>query len=210
MHGSTKGNENVVAKICGALGEIPSLSENDRKFISALKQIAEDTAAECLNIAVAEDNVMGPLAMTCKRIDWKDGYPEPVVIITYPLGVESSQVEENMRAAADASVFEVQAFPYGKKPYLLDPESETSKMIHRVANEVTGDDKPMYIVRGGTYAHFLPNAYACGMDGSLPPEDFAPGRGGAHGLDEAVSLDRLQRAMKIYARILLELNEMEW
>ena len=27
---------------------------------------------------------------------------------------------------------------------------------------------------------------------------------------ESVSLDRLQRAMKIYARALLALNEMEW
>ena len=88
------------------------------------------------------------------------------------------------------------------------PENETAKMLCRIANEVTGDDKPMYIVKGGTYAHFLPNAYAFGMDGSLPPDDFPAGRGGAHGVDEAVSLDRLQRAMKIYARALLELNEM--
>ena len=48
------------------------------------------------------------------------------------------------------------------------------------------------------------------MDGSLPPEDFPKGRGSAHGLDESVSLDRLQRAMRIYARALLALNEMEW
>ena len=92
----------------------------------------------------------------------------------------------------------------------MDSDCEIARMLHRVANEVTGDDKPMYIVRGGTYAHFLPNAYAYGMNGNLPPADFPKGRGGAHGLDEAVSLDRLQCAMKIYARVLLELNEMEW
>ena len=113
-----------------------------------------------------------------------------------------------MTAAAETLGLEVIDIPYSKKPYLLDTESETAKMLCRVANEVTGDDKPMYIVKGGTYAHFLPNAYAFGMDGSLPPDDFPAGRGGAHGVDEAVSLDRLQRAMKIYARALLELNEM--
>lgn len=210
MHGTTKGNENVIVKICGALSGIESLSDNDRNLISALEQIAKDTAAELLNIAVAEDNVMGPLGMTCRWINWIDGYLEPQVVITYPLGVEKEWIAEKLTAAAELMGFEVASIPYTKDPYILDPESDTAKMIHRVANEVTGDNKPLYIVRGGTYAHFLPNAYACGMDGSLPPEDFAPGFGGAHGRDEAVSLDRLQRAMKIYARILLELNEMEW
>ena len=48
------------------------------------------------------------------------------------------------------------------------------------------------------------------MDGCKPPEDFPKGRGSAHGIDEAVSIERLQRAMRIYARIMLELNDMEW
>ena len=63
---------------------------------------------------------------------------------------------------------------------------------------------------GGPYAHRLPNAFVFGMSGNLTPEDFPQGRGGAHGVDEAVSLDRLQRAMRIYARALLALNELEW
>ena len=43
-----------------------------------------------------------------------------------------------------------------------------------------------------------------------PPEDFPEGRGEAHGVDEAVSPDRLERAMRIYARALLRLNETVW
>lgn len=48
------------------------------------------------------------------------------------------------------------------------------------------------------------------MNGSKKLEGFPQGHGGAHGLDEVVSLQRLERAMKIYARALLELNEMDW
>ena len=44
----------------------------------------------------------------------------------------------------------------------------------------------------------------------LPPADFPKGRGGAHGVDESVSLDRLQRFMRIYARALLQLNDLPW
>jgi len=63
---------------------------------------------------------------------------------------------------------------------------------------------------GGTYGHRLPNAYVYGMNGCLPPDDFPKGTGGAHGVDESVSLDRLERAMRIYARALLRLNETQW
>ena len=43
---------------------------------------------------------------------------------------------------------------------------------------------------------------------TLPPEDFEKGRGGAHGVDEVVSIARLKRAMKIYARALLYLGDL--
>ena len=75
------------------------------------------------------------------------------------------------------------------------------------SREVTGDDKEPFTLSGGTYAHKLPNAYVFGTNGNLPPDDFEKGRGGAHGVDECVSIARLKRAMKIYARALLRLKE---
>jgi len=48
------------------------------------------------------------------------------------------------------------------------------------------------------------------MSGNLPPDDFEKGRGGAHGVDEAVSIARLKRALKIYARALIYLNEIDF
>ena len=96
------------------------------------------------------------------------------------------------------------------RPYMLDPESNMIKRLTQIANDVTGDAAEPYILGGSTYAHFLPNALVYGTDGNLPPEDFPKDRGRAHGVDEAVSLDRLQRAMKIYARALLELNDIDW
>jgi succinyl-diaminopimelate desuccinylase len=62
---------------------------------------------------------------------------------------------------------------------------------------------------GGTYAHNLPNAYVFGTSANRPPVDFEKGRGGVHGVDEAVSIDRLCRAMKIYARALLSLDRIK-
>ena len=52
------------------------------------------------------------------------------------------------------------------------------------------------------------NAYVYGTNSNVPPADFPKGRGGAHGVDEAASVDRLIRMMRIYARALLSLEDL--
>ena len=48
------------------------------------------------------------------------------------------------------------------------------------------------------------------MNGCKVPEGYPEGHGGAHGLDECVSIERLKRAMRIYARALLALDGVKW
>lgn len=96
------------------------------------------------------------------------------------------------------------------EPYLLDKSDPVICRLKEIANTITGEDKEPYTLNGYTYAHCLPNALVYGMDGNQNPDGFPKGHGHAHGVDELVSLDRLQRAMRIYARALLELNDMDW
>ena len=98
----------------------------------------------------------------------------------------------------------------GVRPYLLDPNWDVIQKLTEISNEQCAADAQPYTLSGATYAHCLPHGLAFGMSGYNPPEDFPKGHGGAHGKDECVSLDRLQRAMRIYARTLLALNEMDW
>lgn len=98
----------------------------------------------------------------------------------------------------------------GVNPYLLDSNDPVLLMLNDASNSVTGRNDEPYTMGGGTYAHRLPNAYAFGMSGNRVPADFPKGHGGAHGKDESVGIENLQRAMKIYARALLVLNEMQW
>jgi len=98
----------------------------------------------------------------------------------------------------------------GTNPYILDSNDPVLQMLCQVANSVTDRDEGPYTLGGGTYAHRLPNAYAFGMSGNRVPADFPKGHGSAHGKDESVGVENLQRAMKIYARALLALNEMQW
>ena len=130
--------------------------------------------------------------------------------LRYPIELTAEHILQTMETAAQAHGLEIVRVVRYLEPYLLDKDWPVIGELTRIANEITGDDRSPYIVSGGTYAHELPNALAFGTNGCLPPEDFPKGHGSAHGLDESVSLDRLQRAMRIYGRALLALNDMEW
>ena len=113
--------------------------------------------------------------------------------IRYPIGTTYEKIAEGLSRVAEANGFEIAGIQRGTDPYLLDKNWDVITELNKIANEQCGTDSAPYTVGGGTYAHVLPNALVFGMNGCLPPDDFAPGFGSAHGKDESVSLDRLQR-----------------
>ena len=201
-------NGNMITMLANRLLEEPLAAE--------MKQVLEFFRRTSLDIHGDTFGInrpcpeMKPLTVFAQRIDMEDGCPALTVNIRYPIGITAEEIVELMGAEAEKSGLTVARSKFGVKPYLLDKNQPVIVALNEISNQITGADKPPYTLGGGTYAHRLPNALAFGMDGCLPPEGYPKGRGSAHGLDELVSLDRLQRAMRIYARTLLKLNEMEW
>lgn len=153
---------------------------------------------------------LNDLTVFSSGITTVNGCAEIKINIRYPIGITFEKIVENVEKATEKVGFVVVRANKGILPYVLDKSSEVVTSLTEISNEIIGEDKKPYTIKGGTYAHVLPNAYPYGMNGNLPPDDFPKGRGGAHGIDEAVSVARLKRAMRIYARALLKLNEIEW
>lgn len=196
---------NMVTNICTALLDNNLVAQEERGILEFFKQVSLDIYGEKLDIATKHP-VLGELTVFIKQINYKDGYPEIALNIRYPLGITYEEIVQKLRDKAEEYGFTLCADKAGSKPYLLDPDSDMVKLLADIANSVTGDNKPPYTLKGGTYAHRLPNAYVFGTDCNVPPVSFEKGKGGAHGVDEAASIDRLIRTMKIYARTLLALN----
>lgn len=133
--------------------------------------------------AETEHPVLGKLTVFTKRIDYAKGFPEFTLNICYLLGITAEEIAKNISKKA----------------------RETGVTVADVQLRILP-----YARSGGMYAHCLSNAYVFGTDCCVPPTDFPIGRGNEHGVDEAASIERLLRAMRIYARVLLALNEMEW
>ena len=202
-------NGNMITMLAGALLENGLIPEEDIRMIEFLRDVSKMVYGEPLGIAT-EHEVMGKLTVNSRTVKCSDGYLSLFMNIRFPLGITADEITDRISRSAEASGFTLTDAKLYARPYMNERDNEVVRMLCRVSNEVTGDDKKPYTLSGGTYAHELPNAYVFGTNGNLPPDDFEKGRGGAHGIDEAVSLDRLKRAMKIYARALLSLNDIRW
>lgn len=174
-----------------------------------LRTVSSDVDGIALGIqAVSTD--MKPLTVFAKQIDNMDGHPELTLNVRYPDSITPEEIIRQVTENAKQQGFVLTAGIPGAPAYRRAADVPVVKMLRDVANSITGKDAAPFTLSGATYANRLPNAYVFGANGCLPPADFPKGRGGAHGVDESVSLDRLQRFMRIYARALLQLNEIQW
>ena len=202
-------NGNMITKMMNKLLDEGLAAKEDIRTLEFLKDISLDVYGEKSGISVIPEG-MPRLTMATKKLTTEDGFPSLIMDIRFPVGITADEIVERLTAFAEGYGMEVFKVGNAKPPYLMDKNAPMVQLLAKIANEVTGDTKESYTLGGGTYAHQLPNAYVYGMDGNGKPADFPEGHGSAHGKDEMVSLDRLQRAMKIYARALLALNEMDW
>ena len=202
-------NGNMITVLSDAVLTRGLAHEGDRYIWEFLKTVSTDVDGCCLGIQATSPD-MKPLTVFTKQIDNADGYPELTLNIRYPDSITPEEIVARATENAQARGFGVTAVQVGTPAYRAPRDTPAVRMLCRVANELTGRAAAPYTLSGGTYANYLPNAYAYGANGCLPPADFPKGRGGAHGVDESVSLDRLHRFLRIYARALLELNELEW
>ena len=197
---------NMITKLC--IGLMDVVCPEDRKVLEFLKEVSFDITGKFLGIETDSEKLT-PLTTCAKEVSMEGGCPAVTINIRYPIEITYDRIVETVGKIADRWGFEISS-KSGTEPYLLSADTEVVQTLCRIANEQMGTDQPPYTLSGGTYAHRLPNAYPYGASGSRKPADMPAGHGNAHGKDESVGLDRLQRAMRIYARAMLKLNEMEF
>ena len=94
------------------------------------------------------------------------------------------------------------------KPTLFDPKHPAVTIMTDIYNRLTKNHEKPFVMSGGTYARKLPRAFACGTGMPLPPTPeglFKKGHGDYHQPDEAISLKRVEMALVIYIKGILEI-----
>ena len=198
-------NGNMITVLSDALLENNIVPEEERHIWEFLRTVSTDIYGKTLGIAATSAH-MKPLTVFTKQVTMADGHIDVTLNIRYPDSITCEQIVSRVSDAAGVYGFSLTESKAGTSAYLAPVDTPVVQVLCAASCEVIGTDIPPFTLSGGTYAHRLPNAYVFGMNGCLPPEDFPKGCGNAHGVDECVSLDRLQRAMRIYARALLWLD----
>lgn len=202
-------NGNMITMLMKRLLDREETISEDRSVLEFFKMLSLDTNGNRLGINV-ESKMMRPVTVFAQKICTSDGYPEITVNIRYPIEITYEEIVKQLKMVAEEYGAELIHADSILKPYLLDPEQPVVQMLNAIANDITGDTRSAYTLSGGTYAHMLSNALVYGVTCCVRPEGFSIYRGAEHGMDELVSVNHLQTGMRIYARALLALNEIEW
>ena len=196
---------NMITKLTTALLKENLVCESDRNILEFFRDISLDLHADMFGLNVKTE-AMPPTIVYAKTIETVDGCPQLEIRLRYPIELTYDEIVEKLSAVCAEREFEVISGFRRHNPYLRASDTPLVKTLAEVAHSVVGCTSEPFI-SGSTYAHYLPNAYVYGMNANRPPAEFEEGRGGAHSVDEAVSVDRLILAMKVYARAMLALND---
>ncbi len=202
-------NGNMITKLAKALLDAGLVPEENVAVMNAFREITSDICGKALGIDKPHP-IMGVAKVNAQRVYNRDGYPELEIGVRYHIGTSLEEMKKSVLEYAQRNGLELTYCEDTTPAYIMDKEAPVLKDICGIVNTVMGTNSNPYLMAGITYAHALPNAYTCGTAANIAPKSFPEGHGGVHGPDEAVSIDRLLLAMRIYARILLMLNETEW
>lgn len=125
----------------------------------------------------------------------------------YPAKDSIKRIEPLMKAACFQHRLAL-TVEEGVDGFCLSADHPIVTAMTAIANELSGENRKPFLMKGATYCRVIPNAIPFGpeMDNSAPA--FPVGRGGIHQPDESFSINEMLNATKIYVAALLELDYM--
>ena len=201
-----EGTLNAIGIIVGYLAENPGLlSESECAFLGLLGLVHADTDGAALGIASSND-AFGPLTVNGGTICVHDGRLEQTLDVRYPSSTTADEMTATLasRAADFGATVEVTR---DKVPFWVDASHPAVQTLLSVYNEVTGEHAEPFSMGGGTYARNFACAVSFGPED--PDMDMPEWAGPMHGPNEGAPEELLRRALKIYIRAILRLQEVE-
>ncbi|MDY4138080.1 MAG: M20/M25/M40 family metallo-hydrolase [Eubacteriales bacterium] len=199
--------DNAILRLMDMLGETyPAEVDKLRK----LRTLLDSWHGESLGIDYA-DELSGALQMGATELVCDGERLEAKVYIIVPVTADAAELTARAEAKAagvGASVRQVRLRP--SCSFSMDHPVVTA--LTDTYNEVMGQDSKPFVMSGGNYAAYLPNAFGFGpgMPGrEFPPHIFRKGRGDYHQCDESEDIDHTLNFMRVYAMSIVALNGMD-
>jgi succinyl-diaminopimelate desuccinylase len=121
--------------------------------------------------------------------------------IRYAISSPREELAPRLRQKAAAYGYTLENFD-DSPPYFIKKDDPVVRELHAIACKVLGLEGEPFVMGGGTYARKLPRALGYGPGGKSPANPF----GGAHQPDEALWLEGLFGAIRVYVRAALAMD----
>jgi succinyl-diaminopimelate desuccinylase len=198
-HASTpEGGINAIGRLVNFILDFELGTADELAFLRILSAIMVSTDGSGIGIATSDDD-FGALTLVGGKISLiAEGEAKRIVQgidIRYPTSTNAVQLDdafEKLGGKIGAKIEHVKVI----KPFMVNANAPEIQVMINTFNEVTGLERKPFTMGGGTYAREFSRGASFGPE--MPWEDAPEWAGAMHGPNEAVSIELLKTALKIY------------
>ncbi len=197
---------NAIGLIVDYLLEHNLCNEQERAFLEFDQALLSHTDGSGIGIATS-DEYFGPLTVIGGTICRDGDRFAQTLDSRWPTSITPDEITKTLTQQVEKFGGTVDVTMI-LDTFLVDPEDPTIQTLMDAYVEVTGDTehKP-FTIGGGTYAREFTKGSSFGPEKTwIEYPDWA---GGMHGPNEAMAIDQLKEALKIYALALYNLEQLD-
>lgn len=192
---------NAIYKLLGVLSSYALADGGARQKLEKLRECFIDDYGTGLHIA-CEDELSGKTTCVGGMIRLRGGVLAQNINVRCAIRQDSGELLAALRGRCKSLGIGIENLSYSAPRY-TSPDLPVTRLLLNTCHEFLGAQYQPYVMGGGTHARKFPNAlpYGPGIMG------FANPFGSPHGIDEAVCIDHLTDAMKVYVLALMRLDK---
>lgn len=202
------GTENAIAKLAAALTASGLLTDDAARAVAFLDRAIGDYYGTGLGIAY-EDEMSGKNTSVGGMARLENGVLSQTLNIRCAITADMDGLIAAVQRCCDENGFTLEVLSADAPLYIpLDSMNGLPLKLCAMANELLGtEDLKPAVLPGGTHTRLLPNAIGYGPN--MGPElEFKKKRfGSPHGANEAVILEDMMKAIRVYAATWIWLDE---
>lgn len=199
-----EGSESAEVKLASILLASDILDEEARRLMEGIVAVFGDYHGVGIGVPY-EDEVSGKLTHVGGMARMEDGVFRQNINIRYTITANRSMMIETITKTLEKQGFVIKHVR-DSAPSFVDKAEPVVQKLTAICNKHLGTKLEPYVMGGGTYARKLRNAVGYGP--GIPGDDkrFGTKRGGAHQPDEYVEIQRLRKAVAIYAEAIVAID----
>ena len=205
-----EGTVNAGALAAALLADCAALPESDRAILATVRDFVTDPYGVGSGIA-HEGPRFGRLSAANGLMETVDGKLRLSMDTRYGTTLPSEELKDKLRAVWGSRGWSLPTLD-SREGFHVDDNSPVPGMIRDICHEMTGLDRPLFCMAGGTYSHYLKNGFSFGVQtewaGSQPKMTFPEGHGHVHQPDESLDIDGWMLAIRLLMQILLQCDRL--